>query len=252
MCHDTLMRSVRWFRIEAWVSGNCILYCVQCTVDVHNQFIRLKCSIRIDFWTGNSIHKVSSVVFHLAAHQRVPFKLRGDRNDWVEIDFEGFKRNGATIMVAWDSSSGELLASVDGAALRPLFLDGVAPGPVVGTGLFPAVSGYGGCRVLVNVGSRPWRHAPPECFLPWAQAAPLGQVRQADLPQVPLPASPTPSARGSQPGEADVWGQGAGALELLAAFDLVGGRHEGMAADLYNDDAKYKACTVLVRTGYGS
>jgi hypothetical protein len=91
------------------------------------------------------------------------------------------------VLVAWDGSSGSLLASVDGAAFQPLFPGGVAPGPVVGAGLFPAVSGIHGCRVRVNLGSRPWRHAPPDGFLPWAQAAPLGQM---DSLQVPLPPSP--------------------------------------------------------------
>ena len=83
------------------------------------------------------------------------------------------------VLVAWDASSGVLLASVDGAALQPLFPYGVAPGPAVGACLFPALSGSGGCRVRVNLGSLPWRHAPPEGFLPWA--AFLGQ---ADPPQV--------------------------------------------------------------------
>ena len=70
--------------------------------------------------------------------------------------------------VAWDWVAGALLVAVDGAALTPLFPDGVKPGPTVGAGLFPAVSGMGGCRVLWNVGHRPFRHGPPLGFLPCA------------------------------------------------------------------------------------
>jgi hypothetical protein len=46
-----------------------------------------------------------------------------------------------------------------------------------------------------------------------------------------------------------VVGQGAGVLELLAAFDLVVNKHEGMAADLFNDDGTYKAGIVQVIRG---
>ncbi len=42
-------------------------------------------------------------------------------------------------------------------------------------------------------------------------------------------------------------GQGAGVLELLAEFDLVGKKHEGMAATLFNDDGTYKAGIVQAR-----
>ena len=37
--------------------------------------------------------------------------------------------------------------------------------------------------------------------------------------------------------------------KLLAAFDVVGGRHAGMAAALFNDDGTYKAGINLVRVG---
>ena len=41
--------------------------------------------------------------------------------------------------------------------------------------------------------------------------------------------------------------QGAGVMELLAEFNLVGRKHEGMAAALFNDDEIYKAGIVQVR-----
>ncbi len=45
-------------------------------------------------------------------------------------------------------------------------------------------------------------------------------------------------------------GQGAGLGELLAAFDAMRGKHEGMEAAEYNDDGTYKpeASTIEVRT----
>jgi hypothetical protein len=73
--------------------------------------------------------------------------------------------------VAWDAAAGALLVSVDGSAPVPFFPSGVAPGPAVGAGLYPAVSGGDGCRVRWNVGG-PFRHPPPPGFLPFAAAGP--------------------------------------------------------------------------------
>ena len=94
----------------------------------------------------------------------------GRRGERKTAGRAGFKRAGATVGVAWDAGKGALLVAVDGAALAPLFPDGVNPGPVVGAGLFPALSGWGGCRVAWNLGQRPFRHPPPPGFLPCAAA----------------------------------------------------------------------------------
>jgi hypothetical protein len=82
-----------------------------------------------------------------------------------------FPRVGATVGVAWDAGAGSLQVAVDGANLFPLFPDGLRPGLSVGAGLFPAMSGSGGCRVGFNLGGRPFRHPPAGGFLPCAEAA---------------------------------------------------------------------------------
>jgi hypothetical protein len=74
--------------------------------------------------------------------------------------------------LAWDAGAGALLVAVDGADPKPLFPEGLRPGPAVGVGLFPALSGQDGCRVGVNLGQRPFRHAPPAGFLACSSAAP--------------------------------------------------------------------------------
>ena len=70
--------------------------------------------------------------------------------------------------VAWDAGKGALLVAVDGADLAPLFPDGVAPGPAVGAGLIPALSGCNGCLVRWNLGRQAWRHEPPAGYVGWA------------------------------------------------------------------------------------
>ena len=95
---------------------------------------------------------------------------RGGRGAWAKAGLAGFQRAGALVGVAWDAAAGALLVSVDGSALAPLFSSGVAPGPAVGAGLYPAVSGEEGCRVRWNA-QGPFRHAPPPGFLPCAAAA---------------------------------------------------------------------------------
>ncbi len=101
----------------------------------------------------------------------------GGRGSFKEAGLQGFGVAGATVGGAWDAGAGSLLVGVDGTSpLAPLFPDGVAPGPVIGAGLFPALSGKDGCRVRWNMGQRPFRHAPPPSFLPWADAA-LGKVK---------------------------------------------------------------------------
>ncbi len=99
---------------------------------------------------------------------------RGGRGEWKSAGLKGFQfqRAGAHVGVAWDAAAGALLVSVDGSALAPLFRSGVAPGPAVGAGLFPAVSCRYGCRLRWNAGRQPFRHAPPHGFLPCAAAAP--------------------------------------------------------------------------------
>jgi hypothetical protein len=85
---------------------------------------------------------------------------------------------GATVGLAWDAGAGALLVAVDGKDPTPLFPEGLKPGPAVGVGLFPALSGQDGCRVRVNLGLLAFRHAPPAGFLPCFSAAPaaLAQV----------------------------------------------------------------------------
>ncbi len=93
------------------------------------------------------------------------------RGVWKSVGLAEFERAGATVGVAWDAGKGALLVAVDGADLAPLFPDAVAPGPAVGAGLFPVLSGRGGCRVRWNLGRQAWRHEPPAGFLPWATMA---------------------------------------------------------------------------------
>ena len=96
----------------------------------------------------------------------------GGRNAWVKAGLADFQRAGAHVGVAWDAAAGALLVSVDGSDLAPLFPSDVAPGPAVGAGLYPAVSGSRCCRVRWNAGRQPFRHPPPPGFLPCAAAAP--------------------------------------------------------------------------------
>ncbi len=92
----------------------------------------------------------------------------GGRDIHDAVGLTGFHRKGATVGVAWDAAAGALLLTVDGAPLESLFPAGVAPGAAVGAGLFPVVSGMGGYCVRWNAGQRPFRHGPPEGFLPCA------------------------------------------------------------------------------------
>jgi hypothetical protein len=50
-------------------------------------------------------------------------------------------------------------------------------------------------------------------------------------------------------GAVRVGGQGAGVGELLAVFDAVRAKHEGMAAEAFNDDATYKGGIIQVEGG---
>jgi hypothetical protein len=93
----------------------------------------------------------------------------GRRGNYTQVAEAGFQRAGAHVGVAWDAAAGALLVSVDGSDLAPLFPTGVAPGPAIGAGLYPAVSGSLGCRVRWNAGRQPFRHAPPPGFLPCAR-----------------------------------------------------------------------------------
>ncbi len=93
-------------------------------------------------------------------------------------------RRGAKLCVAWDSDAGSLLVGVDGAAPTNLFPTGVTPGSAVGVGLFPALSGWGGCRVRCN-----FRH-PNEGYLPCAPP----QVLSHRLPSAPRCSPLFPSA----------------------------------------------------------
>ncbi len=80
--------------------------------------------------------------------------------------------------VAWDAGEGggTLLVGVDSAALQPLFPKDVKPCSAVGVGLFPALSGWGGCRVRCNLGRdlgrRPFKYGPPEGFHPYSTVVP--------------------------------------------------------------------------------
>ncbi len=87
-----------------------------------------------------------------------------------------FDSPGSTVGVAWDADAGALLAAANGEALAPIFPDGLKSGPAVGTGLFPALSGCGGCRVGFNLGQRPFRHPPPSGFLSCVAAVATEQV----------------------------------------------------------------------------
>ena len=97
------------------------------------------------------------------------------RNDYKNDGRVKFQEVGAIVGVAWDAVAGSLLVGVNGADLVPLFPQALAPGSVVGAGLFPALSGEKGCRVGWNLGRdlarRPFRHPPPAGFLPCADAA---------------------------------------------------------------------------------
>ena len=94
----------------------------------------------------------------------------GRRGENKNAGGKNFDRAGALVGVAWDATAGALLVSVDGSDPVALFPSGIAPGPAVGAGLFPAVSGQDGCRVRWNAAG-PFRYPPPDGFRPFAAAA---------------------------------------------------------------------------------
>jgi hypothetical protein len=76
----------------------------------------------------------------------------------------GWFTAGKRLGVAADLDAGTLLVSVDGADWTVAFQAGCAPGPAVGAGLFPALSGRDGARVRCNWGGdsgRRMRLEPP-------------------------------------------------------------------------------------------
>ncbi len=103
----------------------------------------------------------------------------------------GWFTAGKTRGLALDLDSGTLLVSVDGADWVVAFQTGCAPGPAVGAGLFPAVSGSRGARVRCNWGAdagRPMRHGPP------ASGGYRAVGLLLDAPQVAPPPPPPPPA----------------------------------------------------------
>ena len=102
---------------------------------------------------------------------------------------EGWYAAGKTLGLAVDLEASSLLVAVGkgagdspetGPEWRPAYQTGVATGATVGSGLFPAISGYGGARVMCNFGcdpSRPMLLRPPsEDYIP---VGALNQVRVA-------------------------------------------------------------------------
>ncbi len=145
------------------------------------------------------------------------------RGKWRNAGLAGFRRAGATVGLAWDAGSGAVLAGVDGASpLVPLFPDSVAPGPVIGAGLFPALSGKGGCRVRWNLGQRPFRHAPPPGLLPFIDAA-LGQVDRMRASALTSLCDAGRAAQCDQPltvcGRVRAWGVLQGGADLVEGRD---------------------------------
>ncbi len=90
--------------------------------------------------------------------------------------------------VAWDCPAGAMLASVGGAPHGAPFEADVIPGAAAGAGLFPAITGGGGCVVEYSVRGD-LRLAPPSPdFVPFEQELPSRRSRDpASHPPQPQP-----------------------------------------------------------------
>jgi hypothetical protein len=121
----------------------------------------------------------------------------------------GFGRVGATVRVAWEVKTNMLLVAINGAKLMPLIHKGVVPGSTVGAGLFPAISGGGGCQVRWNLGQQRFRYELPQEYLPWASANRGDQNRtdgvQGNLAVTCLSAVHPPSFPFSTPSVRAIW-----------------------------------------------
>ena len=77
-----------------------------------------------------------------------------------------------TILGLWlDSDSGAFRVTTNGEFTPPnggtVVANGLTPGDMVGSGLYPAVSAKG-CTIRVNLGQRPFRFQPPGYQDTWA------------------------------------------------------------------------------------
>ena len=77
-----------------------------------------------------------------------------------------------TVLGLWlDSDSGAFRVTTNGEFTPPnggtVVANGLAPGDMVGSGLYPAVSATG-CTIRVNLGQRPFRFQPPGYQDTWA------------------------------------------------------------------------------------
>jgi hypothetical protein len=86
------------------------------------------------------------------------------------VGLPNFMRAKSIVGIAWDVKKGALLVAVDDSVLTPLFREGVQPGPAVGAGLFPVLSGRAGCRVAYNLGQRKFKKELPTGFRPCSDA----------------------------------------------------------------------------------
>ena len=77
-----------------------------------------------------------------------------------------------TVLGLWlDSDSGAFRVTTNGKFTPPnggtVVANGLTPGDMVGSGLYPAVSAKG-CTIRVNLGQRPFRFQPPGYQDTWA------------------------------------------------------------------------------------
>ena len=69
----------------------------------------------------------------------------------------GWLKSGNVVGVACDLDLGCMVVSINGDFSNPAggvaFESGLKPGPSIGKGLFPVVTGYHGCKVKCNLGN---------------------------------------------------------------------------------------------------
>ena len=97
----------------------------------------------------------------------------------------GWLKSGNIVGVACDLDSGRMMVSVNGDFENPSggipFDSGPKPGPTVGRGLFPVLTGYHGCKVRCNLGNdlvnRPFSYLAPSSEYTSVAAAAFGRSK---------------------------------------------------------------------------
>ena len=160
---------------------------------------------------------------------------------------------GTVLALAADLDNGRLLAAVQppdtddpqqqdhdpcNDKWEEVYSSSVTPGPDVGGGLFPILTGGWGASFRCNFGHFAMRIRPPETnYIPIAHVATSAHLEQHCNGQgVDTHGSTTKDESGEQILE----GLNVSQKSLLERFDAVRGRHEAKTPEEYNDDRVYK------------